>query len=353
MDPLTHTLVGANLAATRLGRSTPLAAAALLIGVNAPDVDVLAYLQGSDFAFGFRRGWTHGLGALLVLPALLTGALLLWERVRGETAHRADPRKLFGLCFLAGLTHPALDWLNNYGMRWLMPFDGTWFYGDAVFIMDPWLWLILGGGWLLGRPPTRALLLGWGALSATITAVAYGRAPAYVPAVVTVAGVLLAALLWRPNPDRAARLGTAALALAALFIGGMLTIHHLAEYRVVNALAARGLTPSRLLVGPMPINPLVWDVVVDLGTHYRTGRFAWPESRLQLTDRRLPVPAADDPTWRAARSDPAVQGFMTWSRFPWVLREETPAGTRVMIMDARYVKGGTGGFGSTSVLVER
>ena len=43
------------------------------------------------------------------------------------------------------LTHPVLDWLNNYGIRLLMPFSPRWFYGDAVFIIDPWLWLALGG----------------------------------------------------------------------------------------------------------------------------------------------------------------------------------------------------------------
>ena len=56
---------------------------------------------------------------------------------------RAGP--LLGLAALAVITHPMLDWLNNYGMRWLMPFDGRWSYGDALFIVDPWVWLALGG----------------------------------------------------------------------------------------------------------------------------------------------------------------------------------------------------------------
>ena len=34
------------------------------------------------------------------------------------------------------LGQPLLDWLNTYGVRFLMPFDGTWFYGDALFIID-------------------------------------------------------------------------------------------------------------------------------------------------------------------------------------------------------------------------
>lgn len=56
MDPLTHTLVGANLASTRLGEKTRLAAAALIIGANLPDIDAIFYFTGqSDFALGFRR----------------------------------------------------------------------------------------------------------------------------------------------------------------------------------------------------------------------------------------------------------------------------------------------------------
>ena len=73
MDPLTHTLVGANLASTRLGEKTRLATAALVIGANIPDVDAILYFTNQqDLALGFRRGWTHGVLALFVLPFVLT-----------------------------------------------------------------------------------------------------------------------------------------------------------------------------------------------------------------------------------------------------------------------------------------
>ncbi len=28
--------------------------------------------------------------------------------------------------------------------RLLMPFNDTWFYGDTLFIIDPWVWLLAG-----------------------------------------------------------------------------------------------------------------------------------------------------------------------------------------------------------------
>ncbi len=42
------------------------------------------------------------------------------------------------------LTHPALDWLNVYGIRLLEPFSSRWFYGDTLFIIDVWLWAGMG-----------------------------------------------------------------------------------------------------------------------------------------------------------------------------------------------------------------
>ena len=152
MDPLTHTLVGASLASTRLGRTTRLAGPALVIGANLPDIDVLAFVAGGDAALGFRRGLTHGVPALVLLPALFAAMLWLWGRWRpGPPGSRLSGPWLTGLCYLAVVSHPVLDWLNTYGMRWWMPFRDTWYYGDSVFIMDPWLWLLLGAGWLLGR----------------------------------------------------------------------------------------------------------------------------------------------------------------------------------------------------------
>lgn len=76
MDNLTHSLFGAMLAETGLKRTTPLATATLIIGANLPDIDGLATFGGSDFALYFRRGWTHGVLAMAVLPALLAGAML-------------------------------------------------------------------------------------------------------------------------------------------------------------------------------------------------------------------------------------------------------------------------------------
>src|SRR5690606_37783682 len=156
MDNLCHTLAGAALAGAGLRRLSPLATAALVIGANVPDVDAFVYLFADGYAaLAFRRGITHGLPALLLWPFLVTALLLAWSRAlrSGRAPPRAGPLLLASAAGV--LSHPALDWLNTYGMRWLLPLDGRWSYGDAVFIVDPWLWLGFGAAAFLAWRWTR------------------------------------------------------------------------------------------------------------------------------------------------------------------------------------------------------
>ncbi|HEU4522365.1 MAG TPA: metal-dependent hydrolase, partial [Thermoanaerobaculia bacterium] len=344
MDPLTHTLVGANLASTRLGERTALAGAALVIGANLPDVDAVLYFTGHrDLALGFRRGWTHGILAIVVLPFVLTALLMLFARLRRISV---SPKWLLILSFLAILTHPFLDWLNNYGMRWLMPFRKTWFYGDSVYIMDPFLWLVLGSGWLARRRATPVNLAIWGFFSAALAYVVGQRSSGYLVIVAIVAVLLLVALVWKTNRSLAA----AALVVAALYIGARLTIH------AATASAIRRQVPNveRVMASPHPIDPLRWEVVAQTASGYRYGRFHWYRGGLTLQPDILPLPA-DTPEWQAAREHPSIQGFITWMRFPWYEIERTPAATRVLVHDARYAvrRRPGGGFGGVVVELEK
>lgn len=167
---------------------------ALIIGANLPDVDAACFfwLDGVEH-LGFRRGITHGPIAWVLLPLVLAGVLWWfdrWQAKRGTGRFRRPEGRLpvhfgwlFALSFIACLTHPALDWLNVYGIRLLEPFSSKWFYGDTLFIIDIWLWLGMGfatwfslrrekrgGNW---RKPARtgiAAMLGYIALNGFITA---------------------------------------------------------------------------------------------------------------------------------------------------------------------------------------
>jgi len=163
MDNLTHSLTGALIGQAGLKRKTGLAMPALIIGANLPDVDAacLFWLEGVEH-LGFRRGITHGPPAMVVLPLILAGLLYGFDRWQTKRGTRPEGRLpisfkwLFLLSFIACLTHPALDWMNSYGIRLLEPFSSRWFYGDVLFIIDIWLWLAMGfATWLSLRREKR------------------------------------------------------------------------------------------------------------------------------------------------------------------------------------------------------
>jgi membrane-bound metal-dependent hydrolase YbcI (DUF457 family) len=216
MDPVTHSLTGAVLSRAGLNRATPLATATLVLGANAPDIDGFIMLQGTYAALAARRGVTHGPLALLLLPFVVAGVVLLydraWRRRRTPTASAARPLAVLGLAFVGVLTHAPLDWMNTYGIRLLMPFSERWFYGDALFIIDPWIWLLLAAP-LVGLAVSRRGRTAWVLLgiAATLMVLLAPQVPLVARGVWILALsaiVVRTAVAWRRPRDRAATDGT-------------------------------------------------------------------------------------------------------------------------------------------------
>ena len=342
MDPITHTFTGAALAAAGLRRATPLATAALVLGANAPDVDVITAFSDGFASLAFRRGWTHGVLALPLWPFVLTGLLLLWDRwVRLRRNPHAAPARagpLLALTTFAVLTHPTLDWLNNYGLRWLMPFDGTWFYGDALFIIDPWVWLTLGGVLFLRHSNRRLSVARWTVFWAiALLAMLANGLPGVNPSdivvvplparVLWVAGLaaLVAVRVRRSVGRRAAavdgpsdRAFAAALAIVALYICATVAASAAARAQVRAALAAGGIPAVReVMVAPVAANPFAGEVVAATADAYYTGRWNWlAQPRFELSGEPLPRPRGD--VFEAASRAHEAQQFLSWARFPVV-----------------------------------
>lgn len=358
MDNLTHTFVGGALAASGLGRRSPLATATLLIGANLPDLDALSYFRSPDLALSFRRGWTHGVLALVVLPPLLTAAMMLWDRVaRGRGAPPVRPGELLLLAYLAVASHPLLDWLNTYGIRLLMPFDGRWLYGDTLFIIDPWLWLLLGGALFLGGSGSRRALVLWGGLGLLTTLIVIAGAPSAGARLLWLAGILLLAVLrlrWRPSARCAGRLAAAALALTVLYVGALMGGTALAEPEIRSALSAAGVAPLEdLMVGPVAAAPLRRDVVAVTAGGYRFGTYDWlSRPRFRLDERGLPRPGPE-PVVEAALAAPSICGMAGWLRYPFVEVDELDDGWEIYVFDARYSRGRRRGFGVGRVRLGR
>lgn len=332
MDPVTHTLTGAALARSGLDRATPLATATLVLAANAPDVDILSYVGGPYFALAARRGLTHGLPAMVVLPFVVAGLVLAWDRwIRRRRRPGASPARAGPLLILATvglLTHPVLDWMNTYGMRWWMPFDDAWSYGDALFIVDPWLWLLLGGAvFLSGRWRLRGRV-GWGP---------------------------------PPSEGRRARATSWALMAAILYVGAMVASDLAASREVRAALETRGVSEvDDLMVAPLPADPLGGEVVVRVSDGYLPGEHRWTESpRVRLhpgeivprveTVGRIPEP---ERVVAAAGSHPDARHFLRWSRFPFYRVEMEGEDYAVHIGDARYAGRGAGSLGGLTVRLD-
>jgi len=298
LDNICHTLVGAALAQTGLKRRTGLGAATLMIGANFPDIDVLSIAVGR--ATEFRRGWTHGVLALVVLPFVLTAIMIAWDRYKRRSGQEQRvpivPRELLLLSAVSILTHPTLDWMNSYGMRWLMPFNGRWFYGDSLFIVDPWLLLVLGLGVWLSRRRERAS---------------------------------------RPHAWRPARV---ALAVAGAYVIAMLGLQAIAERIVRSDLAGSGWLSNRLMVTASPADPVRWRVFADDGARYWRGVVSLApgiDRRLIFDDEPIEKNAADPAAVRAAGSEQGRR-FLNWARFPYYRVQPGAGAAHVEIIDARY-----------------
>ena len=289
MDNVCHTLVGAALGEAGLKRHTRLGSATLMIAANLPDVDVLVFATDMP-SVAFRRGWTHGLLGQALLPLVLSAIMLFaartFDRHGGSPPIRA--RWLVTLSYIGVLSHVWLDLLNNYGVRLLAPFNWKWFYGDAVFIIDPWLWLILGGGTWLAR---------------------------------------------RARSGGAARWG---LVVAAVYIASMCVTARLARNIVLSEWrAGHAGDPRGLMVGPLLVTPLRREVIIDTGTSYRTGTFSWLPTAVVLDAAVVPK-NDDDPRVARAREAPHIRAFLVWSRFPFWTFEPAADGTRVSVADMRF-----------------
>jgi inner membrane protein len=352
MDNLAHSLVGAALAEAGLRNKTPLATATLIVAANLADIDALAMLVGSDFSLYVRRGWTHGVLAWVVLPLVLVGVMLGWDRWvrrrRTPDAEPADLRWLVGLSYLGFMTHPLLDWLNTYGVRLLMPFDGQWFYGDSLFIVDPWLWLVCASAVVLARSRSKMSIAGWSVLGLATTALifGFGEIPLPVKIVWTVGVATIVAMRvggWLDTRTR--QIATVSLALAALYIAAMVSGTLYTKSMATAAFEAQGLEVERILSGPVPGNPLVRDGVVKgaSATGAATYRFFEIDP---LADETFvePHPGVDvdqpGPIVKAAMAAPQVRGFRNWVRFPSWEVQTLDDGYRVILRDLRYVEPG-------------
>jgi inner membrane protein len=301
MDNLTHTLTGIALSQAGLNRKTRFATLALIVGSNAPDVDIVSRLGGSVAYLQYHRGITHSFLGVTVLAAVLT-ALIYYpgRRARSKpSAPRLDGRWLFGVCWIATLGHLLLDFTNAYGIRPFLPFSGKWYAWGIMPIVDPLLLLVLAAG--LGLP----------ALLRLVSEEVGAHKPGYRGGAIAALVVLL--LLW-----------------------GLRDATH---RRVLNLLSSENYGEAAALrVGafPIAINPFAWTGVVETDSaFYVLGASALDSAvdtdRAEVFHKPEPSPALE-----AALQTRLGRVFSDFARFSWAQVEANEDGFEVTIRDLRF-----------------
>ncbi|HLW79482.1 MAG TPA: metal-dependent hydrolase [Terriglobia bacterium] len=303
MDNLTHTLTAVALSQAGLNRKTRFATLALVLGANAPDVDIVTSLGGSATYLKYHRGITHSIPGVIVLAAVVAALVYLAGRKAGPprrpSAPPLDPRWLFLVTLISTALHLLMDFTNSYGVRPFLPFSGRWYAWDIMFIIDPVLLALLIAG--LGLPAIFRLV------SEEVGA--------------------------RKRPPR----GGAIFALCAML--ALWGVRDLAHRRVLGMLDSHTYAdqnPVRLGAFPSPANPFAWTGVAETGSAYHI---------LPVDARADDIDSAHATVFHKPEPSPALDAalqtrtgviFRDFARFLWPEVIEDSDGFEVRLRDLRF-----------------
>jgi inner membrane protein len=373
LDNVTHTLAGALLAqAVALTWPVPRGGLdperrrrvlgwILVLGSNLPDLDfVYTGVTGGKIGYLLHhRGHTHTVLGALAAAAVLAAGAGLWMRRRCVSIAPSERRLLLAMCALGPLLHIAMDFTNDYGVHPFWPVHDGWYYGDSVFIAEPFFWASAAGLPFLAK--TRF----WRALSAITLGVGlvlvWGIDFVLLPSAVAVTSVAALMVLagWRAPPRRAALAGVACWLFATLMFAVSGNRARAAVDRVARERFAFATTLDRVLT-PVPANPVCWSVLLVQAeeTSYRVRRGTlsllprWIDAAACPSAPGTPtaplVPASSPATpallWRGDLVLPIAElrgleaahcqfsAFLRFARVPWMLRE----GQHWIVGDLRY-----------------
>jgi inner membrane protein len=363
MDNLTHSLVGLAVAKAGLDRLSPGATVLCMAAANAPDADVVTTLWGRWVYLHHHRGITHSIvGALLLallLPLLFYGGERVVARLRGKPPSFRLPGLLVA-SLLAMATHPL--------MRPFLPWSARWYYGDLVFIVDPWLWLVVGGAAFL-LTSRRWWQTGFWMLLALIITSAVILLPMRnndlnLPLAVRIGWVvgILALIIGRRlhlQERWGSKIAIAALSLVLVYWGALSFMHARAYSQAAQLAgdfaATRRENVTRLAAMPTLADPTLWRCVAetDRGTTFRfnLALYGNPESPRDLVLYEKPSGEEAAAVAEASR-DERAQIFLDFARFPVVeTRGDCLTETFVQFADLRYTEPGTKGRGTFSLEV--
>lgn len=218
MDSLTQMALGAAVTVAVMGRHTAAwkaAAWGAVVG-TLPDLDALIDHGDAVLDMVRHRAETHALPIQTAASVPIAWAI---ARLQREPLGR-----WWWAVWLTLVTHALLDAFTVYGTQLWLPFTDEAYGLGSIFIIDPLY--------------TLPLVVG-----------------------------VLAAVLSRQR----AGWNTAGLVLSSVYLAWSVGAQQWATRQAERDLAARGVTPERLLVTAAPLTTLLWRVVAVEGPHYHEG----------------------------------------------------------------------------------
>jgi inner membrane protein len=255
---------------------------------------------------------------------------------------------------VASATHPLLDWTNNYGIRFFLPWSQKWSYGDFVFIVDPYIWLILGGAAFLLTGRTMFLKVIWGVIAALLTflvvasprsgGLPYPRLIALLW-IVTI-GVFIVLFVKGARERWGTRIPVVAIAVVLSYSGLLAFAHSRAIARgneeAAKMVTANGETVARLAAMPRLANPFRWDCVFE--TDRAIYRFDLGLLELNAGDAvRYEKPGPElKGVVDYVSEQRSAQIFLNFARFPVMKVADPGCTTRTLVQlaDLRYTEPG-------------
>jgi len=282
----THTFVGIAIARAGTGKWARNATITAVIASNFPDIDSIAGLWGTAAYLDHHRGITHSLIGVPIFALLVSGVMYFFSGNFWRT---------YAIALIAMGTHPALDYLNSYGVRPFLPWSNRWYYGDVVFIFDAYLDAIL----LLG------VIAGW---------------------------------LWT---RRRALAAASSLVLALGYIGSMVALHHLASSKVEAVIAqTRGVGNWAVL--PEAFRPLYWEGMIESEREVmKFSVYALPHHTCCLDPNISMKRTNASKIISEAASAQSAASLLRFARFPVARVDRLPSGYVVTLLDFRFYREGT------------
>jgi inner membrane protein len=361
MDNLSHSLIGLAAAKAGLEKLSPGTTALCLLAANAPDGDIVTAFFGGRWVYlHHHRGITHSIVGTIALAIAFPLVFYLGDLLIARIRKRAPSVKLVGLILaslIVSATHPLMDWTNNYGVRFLLPWNSRWFYGDFAFIIDPVIWLTLGGAAFLLTSKSKKQIAAWLPIVLIPTYLVFfgptnrgGLTNATFLRVFWVLAMAALVVLFIKEAGKrwGARVPIAAFGIVLVYLSGLFVLHTVAlrqaQFEASSIASQHSERIVEVAAMPMLANPFHWQCVLETErAAYRFGLSLIGGNRVQNDIVRHEKLEAlnPQPISQALREAP-TQVFLEFARFPVarIVGQDCATQTLVQFADLRYTEPG-------------